>query len=230
MAGYNTRALFRRVDHLLNKDLAYDFLTDVEYKGSGIENDPFIVDGMLRDSVNPLEFTSNRKWGFAFISSISALSVAFASSVYSGGSKSIISDFDALQHVVILGLSLFVLGLAIGPLLWGPLSGRYSFAAVNFCTDVRLEVYGRKYVFSFTYAVLTVFSVATVVAPNVQSLIIFRFLAGAFGSSYQTNAGGVIADMFEAGERGLALTIFAAAPFLGPVIGPTGTYPTLTFI
>ncbi|CAN9284507.1 unnamed protein product [Alternaria alternata] len=153
MAGYNTRALFRRVDHLLNKDLAYDFLTDVEYKGSGIENDPFIVDWMLRDSVNPLEFTSNRKWGFAFISSISALSVAFASSV-----------------------------------------------------------------------------VATVVAPNVQSLIIFRFLAGAFGSSYQTNAGGVIADMFEAGERGLALTIFAAAPVLGPVIAPIGTYSTLTFV
>jgi len=85
-------------------------------------------------------------------------------------------------------------------------------------------------VFSFTYAVLTVFSVATVVAPNVQSLIIFRFLAGAFGSSYQTNAGGVIADMFEAGERGLALTIFAAAPVLGPVIAPIGTYSTLTFV
>ena len=230
MAGYNTRALFRRVDQLLNKDLAYDFLTNVEYKGSGIESEPFIVDWMLRDPVNPLEFTSIRKWGITFISSISALSVAFASSVYSGGSKSIISDFDALQHVVILGLSLFVLGLAIGPLLWGPLSGRYSFAAVNFCTDVRSELYGRKYVFSFTYAVVNIFSVATVVAPSVQSLIIFRFLAGAFGSSYQTNAGGAIADMFEAGERGLALTIFAAAPFLGPVIGPIGTYPTLTFI
>lgn len=74
---------------------------------------------------------------------------------------------------------------------------------------------GRKYVFSFTYAVVNTFSVATVVAPSVQSHIIFRFLAGAFGFSYQNNAGGAIADMFEAGERGLALTIFAAAPFLG---------------
>ncbi|RYN29164.1 hypothetical protein AA0112_g7405 [Alternaria arborescens] len=168
---------------------------------------------MLRDPVNPLEFTSIRKWGFTFISSISSLSVAFASSAYSGGNRSIISEFDASQHVV-------VLGLAIGPLLWGPLSRRYSFAAVNFCTDVRSEFYGRQYVFSFTYAVVNTFSVATVVAPSVQSHIIFRFLTGAFGFSYQNNAGGAIADMFEAGERGLALTIFAAAPFLGPVIGP----------
>ena len=155
------------------------------------------------------------------------LSIRWSSHPFASG---IISDFDASQHFVVLGLSLFVLGLAIGPLLWGPLSGKYSFAAVNFCTDVRSELYGRKYVFSFTYAVVNIFSVATVVAPSVQSLIIFRFLAGAFGSSYQTNAGGAIADMFEAGERGLALTIFAAAPFLGPVIGPIGTYPTLTFI
>ncbi|KAF7670725.1 hypothetical protein GT037_011176 [Alternaria burnsii] len=164
MAGCNTRALFRRVDQLLNKDLAYDTLTSVEFKASGIENDPFIVDWMLRDPVNPLEFTSIREWGFTFISSISALSVPFASFAYSGGSRSIISGFDESQHGSIL--------------------------------------------------------VAAVVAPNVQSLIIFHFLAGAFDSSHQSNVGGVIADMFEAGERGLALTIFAAAPFLGPVMGP----------
>lgn len=34
------------------------------------------------------------------------------------------------------------------------------------------------------------------------------------------NAGGVIADIFNADQRGLAMTFFAAAPFLGPVIGP----------
>ena len=47
-----------------------------------------------------------------------------------------------------------------------------------------------------------------------------RFFAGAFGSSPLTNAGGVIADMFSASQRGLAMSIFAAAPFLGPTIGP----------
>lgn len=34
------------------------------------------------------------------------------------------------------------------------------------------------------------------------------------------NAGGVIADMFQANERGIAMSIFAAAPFMGPVLGP----------
>ena len=30
----------------------------------------------------------------------------------------------------------------------------------------------------------------------------------------------VIADMFNAGERGQAMTFFALAPFMGPVLGP----------
>jgi MFS family permease len=34
------------------------------------------------------------------------------------------------------------------------------------------------------------------------------------------NRTGVIADMFAAKQRGLALTMFAAAPFMGPVLGP----------
>lgn len=69
---------------------------------------------------------------------------------------------------------------------------------------------------------LTVFNAGAAGSQNIETLIILRFLAGAFGSSPLTNAGGVIADMFDASQRGLATSIFAAAPFLGPVIGPIG--------
>ncbi|KAI1040974.1 hypothetical protein LB505_010304 [Fusarium chuoi] len=51
------------------------------------------------------------------------------------------------------------------------------------------------------------------------ALIVLRFFAGSFGSSPLSNAGGVIADMFEARDRGLATALFAMAPFLGPTLG-----------
>ncbi|RVD84787.1 uncharacterized protein DFL_006510 [Arthrobotrys flagrans] len=57
-------------------------------------------------------------------------------------------------------------------------------------------------------------------ARTIPQLLICRFFAGAFGSSPLTNAGGVIADMFPASQRGLAIAVFAAAPFMGPVLGP----------
>jgi MFS family permease len=61
------------------------------------------------------------------------------------------------------------------------------------------------------------------------SLLVFRFLAGTFGASPLTNTGGVIADLFSGQERGLAMSIFAAAPFMGPILGPTlGGFITTT--
>lgn len=89
-------------------------------------------------------------------------------------------------------------------MLWAPLS----------------ELFGRQLLFTTTYCALTAFNAGTAGAQNSWTLIILRFFAGAFGSSPLTNAGGVIADMFSAKQRGIAMSIFAAAPFLGPVLGP----------
>lgn len=89
-------------------------------------------------------------------------------------------------------------------MLWAPLS----------------ELFGRQILFFITYAALTAFNAGVAGSKNAESLIICRFFAGAFGSSPLTNAGGVIADMFPAKQRGIAMSLFAAAPFLGPVIGP----------
>jgi MFS family permease len=57
-------------------------------------------------------------------------------------------------------------------------------------------------------------------AQNMWTILILRFFAGSFGSSPLTNAGGVVADMFSAKERGLAMSLFSLAPFMGPVLGP----------
>ena len=131
------------------------------------------------------------------------LAVAFVSSAYSGGIGEILKTFNIGEEVATLGISLFVLGFAIGPLLWAPMS----------------ELYGRQILFFGTYAMLTAFNAGAAGAQNIQTLLILRFFAGAFGSSPLTNAGGVIADMFPASDRGLAMSVFAAAPFLGPTIG-----------
>ena len=74
--------------------------------------------------------------------------------------------------------------------------------------------------FLLTYGALTAFNAGAAGSQNIETLIILRFFAGAFGSSPLTNAGGVIADMFTATQRGLALSVFASAPFMGPTLGP----------
>lgn len=113
-------------------------------------------------------------------------------------------EFRVSQEVVTLGVSLFVLGFALGPLLWAPFS----------------ELYGRQVVFFGTFLSLVAFNAGAAGSKNIYTLLILRFFGGAFGSSPLTNAGGVVADLFAAKERGLAMSIFSVAPFMGPVLGP----------
>lgn len=168
------------------------------YKGAGTEEDPYIVSWIDHDPRNPMMYSPVKKWSITMLVALATLAVAFVSSAYSGGASEIIEEFGCSEEVYTLGLSLFVLGFALGPLIWAPLS----------------ELYGRQPLFIGTYAALTAFNAGAAGSRNIWTLVILRFFAGAFGSSPLTNAGGVIADMFAAKERGLALSMFAAASTL----------------
>ncbi|THW56921.1 synaptic vesicle transporter [Aureobasidium pullulans] len=175
-----------------------------KYAGSGTEEDPFVVVWIDNDPRNPMTWPDWQKWYLVALVSVATLAVAFVSSAYTGGLSEVIVQFQTSQLIVTLGVSLFVLGFAIGPLMWAPMS----------------EIFGRQVLFIGTYAALTAFNAGAAGAQNITTLLLMRFFAGSFGSSPLTNAGGIIADMFDADQRGLAMTFFASAPFLGPVIGP----------
>lgn len=56
---------------------------------------------------------------------IKSQAVAFVSSAYSGGIVEILTEFRQPEIVGVLGVSLFVLGFAVGPLVWAPMSGEW---------------------------------------------------------------------------------------------------------
>lgn len=174
-----------------------------QYEGEGTQEAPYLVEFLPADRRNPVNFSGLRKWTITLLQATATLAVTFVSTAYSAAVFEIMIDFDVSSEVAILGISLFVLGFAVGPLLWAPLS----------------EFYGRQILFIITFTALTAFNAGSAGAQNIETLIILRFFAGAFGSSPLTNAGGVIADLFSPAERGVAAAIFATAPFLGPTIG-----------
>lgn len=178
------------------------------YSGQGTPSSPYIIDYLPNDPSDAMAFPMSRKWSIAILNSLSTFAVTFASSVYVSGIPSIIQDFHVSGEVATLGLSLFVLGFALGPLIWAPFS----------------EVYGRRTIFVVSYAAYTAFSVAAPFSPDITTLLVLRFFASAFGSSSMTNTGGIISDMFEKKERGLATSLFSCAPFLGPAFGKCRIY------
>ncbi|KAF2164273.1 hypothetical protein M409DRAFT_67840 [Zasmidium cellare ATCC 36951] len=175
-----------------------------QYDGSGTDSEPYLVTWIDHDPRDPMGYTAVQRWTLTLINAGASLAVSFVSSAYTGGAKEIQQELGMGEEVFTLGVSLCVLGFALGPLLWAPLS----------------EIYGRQILFTTTYAGLTAFNAGGAGAKNVATLLILRFLAGAFGSSSLTNSGGVIADMFPAKQRGFAIAVFSAAPALGPIFGP----------
>ncbi|KAK0618762.1 Efflux pump FUB11 [Lasiodiplodia hormozganensis] len=178
---------------LADQALVTPHVLSSSFHGQGTETEPFIVEWDDHDPRNPQGWAKWYKWIITVVVAITSLAVSFCSSAYSGGIADIIRDFDISREVAVLGLSL------------APLS----------------ELYGRQIIFFVTFGAYTAFNAGAAGSQNIETMLILRFLAGSFGSSPLTNAGEVIADMFEAEERGLAMCVFSIAPFMSPglVIG-----------
>ena len=163
-----------------SQSLVTDEVLNHQWKGSGTEDDPYVVGYIENDPRNPMGFSEVKKWSITMLVAIATLAVAFVSTAYTGSTAEIVATFNTSNEVVTLGVSLFVLGFAVGPLMWAPMS----------------ELYGRQLLFIGTYIMLTAFNAGAAGVNSMAGLIVLRFLAGTFGASPLTNAGGVIADMF----------------------------------
>lgn len=93
------------------------------YDGSGTEEDPYIVVFFEDDPRDPMNFPGWIRWMMCIVVSLITLSVSFLSSAYSAGIPEIEKELGGSAEVNIWGVSLFVLGFAIGPFLWAPFSG-----------------------------------------------------------------------------------------------------------
>ncbi len=188
---------------VVSQSLVTNEVLNHPYKGSGTEADPYVVEFIPHDPRNPMNLPEWKKWFLTVTVAFATLAVAFVSTAYTASITQVIEEFHCSQEIATLGVSLFVLGFAIGPLLWAPLS----------------ELYGRQVLFIGTYAVLTAFNAGAAGAQSIASLIVMRFLAGTFGASPLTNAGGVIADIFPANQRGCKYLILQKVdPFFMEII------------
>ncbi|TFY69956.1 hypothetical protein EVG20_g2924 [Dentipellis fragilis] len=129
---------------------------------------------VLEPHDNPQERSLLRRWLAVITISASSLCVTCASSAASFTEGGISRDFHVGKEVAILGISLFVMGLGVGPLVVGPLS----------------EVYGRNIVYRVSFFLFFAFSWPVAFAPNIVVYLVFRFLTGYCGAAFLSVAGG----------------------------------------
>lgn len=92
-----------------------DDVRNFPYAGEGTPENPYVVEYLPQDGRNPIQWSRARKWAITILLAIATLAVSFVSSGYTGGMNQIIEEFDVSEEIAVLGLSVFVLGFAVGP-------------------------------------------------------------------------------------------------------------------
>ncbi|KAH9944642.1 MFS general substrate transporter [Amylocystis lapponica] len=156
------------------------------------------------DPENPQNWSNRRKWVLTVLCVVMTINVTFASSAPSAAGGYIVEYFHQPEEVSYAVTSVFLCGYVVGPSFWGPGS----------------ELFGRKPLFLGTLICYTLFHLGQALAPNIESLLITRFLSGFFAVSPLTNTGGLIFDIWDPIHRGHGTCLFIAGVFLGPVLGP----------
>ncbi len=107
----------------------------------------------------------------------------------------------ALQQFM---LAIFLLGYAIGSLIWSPLS----------------EACGRVPMIQASNLLFCIFNLLCGFASTKVQILIFRFAAGLGGIGPLVIGGGVIGELHSKKDRATANAIYSVMPLLTPAIGP----------
>ncbi|MCA1308111.1 multidrug effflux MFS transporter [Microbacterium esteraromaticum] len=114
------------------------------------------------------------------------------------------SDLGASESLAQFTLSACMIGLALGQLLWGPISDRY----------------GRRMPLFIAITGFIVTSLLCAVAPTIEVLIGIRIVQGLCGAAGMVIARAVVHDLFSGAEAVAAYSTLAAVLGITPVLAP----------
>lgn len=156
------------------------------------------------DPVHPQNWKLRSKLSVGATLAFVAFCSNFASSSLSPSDHAISAHYHISLDVATLTTSLYILGYAIGPLIWAPLS----------------ELKGRRPPILLGMFGSAIFCIATATSKDVQTLVISRFFAGLFGSSPLSIVAAAFSDMCDNAQRGIAIVIYTSTVLLGPTLAP----------
>jgi len=108
-------------------------------------------------------------------------SAIYTSGIAGPNPDSVTEQFDVSVTTELVGLTVFVLGYGVGPMLWAPIS---EFPQI-----------GRLPVYVGTLVVFVAVQFPAIYADNIHTLLAMRFLAGFFGAPALAIGGATMGDV-----------------------------------
>ncbi|KAH0846499.1 hypothetical protein AYO21_10148 [Fonsecaea monophora] len=158
------------------------------------------------DPENPQNWSRGKKTIVVLQIYLYTLAVYMGSAIFTPSEPIIVEKMGVSPNVAALGLSMYVLGYGIGPLIFSPLS--------------EIPIIGRNPPYMITLGIFVVLSIPTAVVNSFPALVVLRFLQGFFGSPCLATGGASIGDIYSLLKLPYFLTGWAAFATAGPALGP----------
>lgn len=171
---------------------------------TNMTTDPrFEVD--FEEGEDPREWNMWVKAMVMFFMSYSTLVVVMYSTSYTSGIPGMMKTFEIeSKTLVVLGITTYLLGLAIGSIILAPLS----------------EMYGRRPVYLIAVFAFVVLVIPCGLAQDLPSILVVRFFGAIAGSAMISNAPGTVSDIVSDDYRALAFSVWSIGPMNGFVFSP----------
>ena len=111
----NPNALERVTSQVSNSDRSTEKALDSDTEKG---NDYEMIDWLPNDAANPRNWSTRKKFFVTFEICLLTTSVYIGSAIYTAGLGGVMEQFNVSETVALLGLTLFVCGYALGPMLW----------------------------------------------------------------------------------------------------------------
>lgn len=158
------------------------------------------------DPANPQNWSNTKRGFVTLVICLYTFAVYTGSAIYTSSELGVIEHFGVNATDASLPLSLYVLAYGIGPLIFAPLS--------------EIPLVGRSPVYIVTFLLFVILSIPTAAVNTFAGLLVLRFLQGFFGSPCLANGGATVQDMYSLLKLPYALTVWVAAAYCGPALGP----------
>lgn len=171
----------------------------------GINRDETFVIGWYGDNDpdNPYNWSFGKKLWVAMLLFVYTFSVYISSSLYTSSTPDILGIFGVGNIVASLGLTMYVLGYGLGPMLFSPLS--------------EIPAVGRTLPYITTYFIFVILCIPMVFVDNIAGILVLRFLLGFFGSPCLATAGASYGDFYGATQMPYVIALWGGGATLGPV-------------
>lgn len=153
---------------------------------------------------DPFTWSPMRKRLTVWLSCLATLFTAYNAGSYSPPMSAMASEYGVSDFAMLTGITSFCIGFAIMPMVLAPFS----------------ELQGRYPVFVWAGVFFEAFQIACALAPNLASMIIFRFVVGCGSSVFSSMVGGVISDLYHSHERNTSMALFSGGALFGTGLGP----------